>query len=422
MMRLTPHGDQRFDPRFLASRDIRRAEIARVRQQRFGVAQCFRQRADLVQHRLDLPLVVRGLNHIDGDDQQASRGDGGLRVVALVEAAAGHRHDARFFVGEIDLIVRPRPLGWRLWRLAAGLLARGRRLGRARREFGFMLGKLPRMALLGARLDLGARFGELAQTLLAQRQFVGNRHAVGNVGCVRRLGFGHQIGDFGLQLRLDLAGMLIGKRAVPAGVGVDFRAVEPDRSQLQNAHLARQQQHLNEQRLDLFQEPPPETRDRVVVGMIVGGEETERHASRRSHAPACGSKTRPSRSRKPARPAASGMVRRRTGAAISADHGAQIETVDHLRHEARQMLLRQPIVHRWRKQKPSPPIKVTEVVQVKGPSKPGRISSRFYSYLALFAKPDTLLSCSQSTLLKTVNRTGSAQALIFRMPTAGDGA
>ena len=140
-----------------------------------------------------------------------------------------------------------------------------------------MLGKLARMTLLGARLDLGARFGHLAQALLAPRQFVGDRHAIGNVGRVRRLGFGHQIGDFGLQLRLDLARMLIGKRAVPAGVGVDLRAVETNRAHLQHAHLARQQQNLNEQRLDLFEKPPPESRDRVVVGMFVGREETERH-------------------------------------------------------------------------------------------------------------------------------------------------
>jgi hypothetical protein len=74
-------------------------------------------------------------------------------------------------------------------------------------------------------------------------------HPIGNVRRVRRLGFGHEIGDFGLQLRLDLARMFIGKRAVPARVGVDFRAVEPDRPHFQYAHLARQQQHLNEQRL-----------------------------------------------------------------------------------------------------------------------------------------------------------------------------
>ena len=129
--------------------------------------------------------------------------------------------------------------------------ARGRALGFARRQFGVMLGSLARMA----------RLGDLAQTLLAPRQFVGDRHPVGKV---RRLGLGQQRGDFGLQLRFDLARMLIGERAVAAGVGVDLRAVEADGSHLQHAHLARQQQHLNEQSLDLFEKPPPERRERVV--------------------------------------------------------------------------------------------------------------------------------------------------------------
>ena len=140
-----------------------------------------------------------------------------------------------------------------------------------------MLGLFARMALLGPRLDRRARCGNLAQTLLPPRQLVGNRHPVRKIRRVRRLGFGHQIGDFGLQLRLDLAGVLIRQRAVAAGIGVDFRAVEADRSHLQHAHLARQQQNLNEQRFDLFEKPPPERRDCVVVGMIVGRDETERH-------------------------------------------------------------------------------------------------------------------------------------------------
>ena len=159
-------------------------------------------------------LVIWGLNHIDSNHQQTSRRHGGLRVVALFEAASRHRHDARVFVGEINLIARQRPLGWRLRRLAAGLLARGRMLGVARREFGFILRHLARVAFLGARLDLRACFGDLAQTLLAPRQFVGNRHAIGNVRRVRRLGFGHQLGDLRLQLRLDLARVFIRQRAV----------------------------------------------------------------------------------------------------------------------------------------------------------------------------------------------------------------
>ena len=62
------------------------------------------------------------------------------------------------------------------------------------------------------------------------------------------------MGDLSLQLRFDLAGVFIRQRAVTAGVGVDLRAVERNRSHFQHAHLARQQQHLNEQRFDLFRD------------------------------------------------------------------------------------------------------------------------------------------------------------------------
>jgi hypothetical protein len=80
MMRLTAHGDQWLDPCLLASLDIRRAEITRVRQQRFGVVQSFWQGTDLAQHRLELLLIVGGLNHIDRDHQQTSRGRQSLQT------------------------------------------------------------------------------------------------------------------------------------------------------------------------------------------------------------------------------------------------------------------------------------------------------------------------------------------------------
>jgi hypothetical protein len=140
-----------------------------------------------------------------------------------------------------------------------------------------MLRQFTRVTLLGPRFDLGPRRGKLGQPLLAPRQFFRDRQAVGNVYRIRRLGLGHQIGNFGLQLRLDLARVFIRQRAMPAGIGMDLRAVEPDRSHLQHAHLARHLQHLDKQRLDLLEKPPPERRDRVVVGMIVGRNEAERH-------------------------------------------------------------------------------------------------------------------------------------------------
>ena len=72
-----------------------------------------------------------------------------------------------------------------------------------------MLGLLPLETLLGARLDLGTGRRDPLQPLLAPRQFIGDRHAVGSSRLIRRLGLGQQFGHFSLQLRLDLAGMLV---------------------------------------------------------------------------------------------------------------------------------------------------------------------------------------------------------------------
>jgi hypothetical protein len=64
---------------------------------------------------------------------------------------------------------------------------------------------------------------------------------------------------------------------VTAGIGVQLGAIQRHRAQLQHAHLAGHRQHLYEQRLDLLQEAPPERDDRVVIGMLVRGDEAERH-------------------------------------------------------------------------------------------------------------------------------------------------
>ena len=140
-----------------------------------------------------------------------------------------------------------------------------------------MLGHLLLEALFGARLDLGAGLGKLHQALFAPRQFVGDRHAVDRFSLIRSFRPRQQFGHFGLQLGLDLAGVLIRQRAVSAGIGVDFRAVQSHRTHLEQAHLARQFQHPHEQAFDLFEKASPKCRDGVVVGMLVAGNETERH-------------------------------------------------------------------------------------------------------------------------------------------------
>ena len=126
-------------------------------------------------------------------------------------------------VGQVDLIGWPGTFDGGLGRLAPGLLACRLGLRVPRRKLSLMFGLLALKAFSSARLDCCARRGELCQPLLAAPQLIGDRQAVGEVRPVRRLG--QQLGHFGLQLRLDLAGMLIGQRAVPAGIGVDLGAV-----------------------------------------------------------------------------------------------------------------------------------------------------------------------------------------------------
>ena len=94
---------------------------------------------------------------------------------------------------------------------------------------------------------------------------------------VRRLGLGHQLGHFGLQLRLDLARMLVRQRAMTTGVGVDLRAIQRHRAHLQDAHFPRHAQNLDEQSLDLLEKALAKRGDRVVIGMVVGGDVAERH-------------------------------------------------------------------------------------------------------------------------------------------------
>jgi hypothetical protein len=130
------------------------------------------QRRRLAQHRLDLLLVVGGLHDIGGDYQQAVVRHRGLCVVALLEAAAGRRHDPRFLVGQVDLVARPGTRDRRCRRLAAGLLAACLGLGLARRHLGFIFGLLAGQALAGARLDLAARLGQLLQSFLAPLQLL----------------------------------------------------------------------------------------------------------------------------------------------------------------------------------------------------------------------------------------------------------
>ena len=249
----------------------------------------------------------------------------------------------------------------RLGHATAGLLPGRRRLGRPLRHLGIMRGLLARMALLRPRFDRGFCAGNRRQTLLAPRQFLRDLHPVRHVRLIGRLGFRHQRGHLGLELRLDLARVLIRQRPVTTGIGVDLGSVQRHRPQLQHAHLAGQAQHLSEQRLDLPQKTPSERSNGVVIRMLVGGDEAERH----------GVISRPfqlAAGKHPGGIAINDQTEQQlrvigcfTRSTVAAGHRPQIQPLDHLNHEPCQVPLRQPLVHRRRHQKAGVPVDQAEV-------------------------------------------------------------
>jgi hypothetical protein len=116
-----------------------------------------------------------------------------------------------------------------------------------------------------ARASMTARALAISARRCSRRASSSDRQTIRQVDPIRSFGRGQQLGHLGPQLRLDLARMRKGQRAVAARIGMDLGAIQRHRPHLQHAHLARQQQHLHKQRLDLRQKAPPERGDGVVV-------------------------------------------------------------------------------------------------------------------------------------------------------------
>jgi hypothetical protein len=64
---------------------------------------------------------------------------------------------------------------------------------------------------------------------------------------------------------------------VPARIGVHLRAIQGHGAKLERPQIACELEHLDKQRLELRQEAHAKGRDRVVIGMLVAGDETKRH-------------------------------------------------------------------------------------------------------------------------------------------------
>lgn len=175
MVGVPANGKQWLDPGGLTDFDVLFTEVAGIAQQLPRLVQPLGERLELGQHRRDLFLVVARLGHMRRHDQHGFAIDQRLGVVALLEAAPGHLHDARVFVGQIDLFVRVRADLRRLRRLAAGFLATGLALG----QLGLILGLLPLEAFPGPRFDLGLGLCDSGQTVFAPLELVGQADPAG---------------------------------------------------------------------------------------------------------------------------------------------------------------------------------------------------------------------------------------------------
>ena len=219
----------------------------------------------------------------------------------------------------------------------------------------------PLKAFARPRLDHRLGLGDAGQTILAPGQFLGHRHPVGHIRPIGRLRQRHQLRHLGLQPGFELAGVFPRQRAVPARVGVHLGAVQRHRAELQHPGFPGQQQHLDEQPFDPVEKTPPERGDGIVVGMIVGRDEAESdriigralQLAARKHPRGVAVDQKPQQHAR--------VIGRRARAAIGLHERREVQLLDHLDHEARQMPLGKPFLHRRRQQKPRLPVDRSEI-------------------------------------------------------------
>ena len=200
-----------------------------------------------------------------------------LGVVALLEPAASRFHDAGLFVGEVDLVFIPCAFLRGNRAFASRCLAGVRCFGLALGQLGLVLGLFLLKTLTRTFFNLSFGLPDGTETVFTAGDLVGQVEACRYLLVVRFCGQREELLDFSLQLLFELLDVAVTQRAVPGCVGVDFGAVQRDVAQLEHAHRAGDEQHLNHESFDLRQEPFAESVQGVVVGVQVRRNVQERH-------------------------------------------------------------------------------------------------------------------------------------------------
>lgn len=148
------------------------------------------------------------------------------------------------------------------------------------------------------------------------------------------------------------------------GVRLDLAAIQAHVAHLEQAHRPRQLQDLYEQPLQLRQEPLAERRDRVVIRVKVCRDKTKRHRIvGRPLKLAAGEHP----SGVPVEQQGHQHARRkRCNAApgVAPLQFAQVQLVHDLNDKSRQVILRQPVLHRRRQQVQRIPVNFYESAQL----------------------------------------------------------
>ena len=344
---------QGFDTTLGKRRDLVAVGIAVVRQHRRGPAENGRDRRDV---RHQLIAVAGAVGDPGAHDQLRAPGiHHGLSVIGLavlVLLALAHQPAVR--IAQIALLVGARRLVGRLRVLALG--PAGARL--ARRHLGLVVRPLGLGARLGPSLEAPTRrIQPIAQGLPAC-DLLGQRLGVVLTLAVGRRGTLHQIRDVQLELIDQLARPLISHRTVLARRGLELAAVDADKPDLDKLQLLGQQQNLQETLAKRRQVVAPKGRDRVMVGMDIGGHEAHPDiAVRRALDPPAredpvGIAIDQQRQHHPR------VILRRAGATMVDLEGAHLDPLDRLDHEVRQIILRDPVPKIGRKQKRLVPLAV----------------------------------------------------------------
>src|SRR3989440_11658236 len=104
IMRLTSTGNIGTHIGFCTSDHIVFAVVARIGGGGFDLAELFGQLSEFIEGRNQLLFVVGLLAEVLTHNQATVPLPPDLAVISLFKTTTGYRHDARFFIGEVDLI------------------------------------------------------------------------------------------------------------------------------------------------------------------------------------------------------------------------------------------------------------------------------------------------------------------------------